>query len=79
MYWNGAAKNEHLTAVFNFSDRSQTYELKLPGCQKIKELLNSDLEAYGGSLKRAALPGKLQPADIRLNCLLFSAVYYIAE
>ena len=47
-----SSKKEHLTAVFNFSDRSQTYELKLPGCQKIKELLNSDLEAYGGSLKR---------------------------
>lgn len=29
MYWNGQQK-EHLTAVFNFSDRSQTYELKLP-------------------------------------------------
>ena len=74
-----SSKKEHLTAVFNFSDRSQTYELKLPGCQKIKELLNSDLEAYGGSLKRRRPARKITAGRYQAELPAFSAVYYIAE
>ena len=74
-----SSKKEHLTAVFNFSDRSQTYELKLPGCQKIKELLNSDLEAYGGSLKRRRPARKITDGRYQAELPAFSAMYYIAE
>ena len=72
-----SSKKEHLTAVFNFSDRSQTYELKLPGCQKIKELLNSDLEAYGGSLKRRRPARKITDGRYQAELPAFSAMYYI--
>ena len=74
-----SSKKEHLTAVFNFSDRSQTYELNLPGCQKIKELLNSDLEAYGGSLKRRRPARKITDGRYQAELPAFSAMYYIAE
>ena len=72
-----SSKKEHLTAVFNFSDRSQTYELKLPGCQKIKELLNSDLEAYGGSLKRRRPARKITRRQIsgRASCVFRNVLY----
>ncbi len=33
----------------NFSDHEQMYELKLPGVTSLKELLNSNLEIYGGN------------------------------
>lgn len=73
------SKKERIAAVFNFSHQKQTYELTLPGCQKLKELLSSDLEIYGGSQKRR------HPARWSVNgsCTLelppFSGSYYIVE
>ena len=71
------SKKERIVSVFNFSDQEQMYELSLPDVSKIKELLNSDLAIYGGSLKRKSGVRALKNGRIVLTLPAYSAVYYI--
>lgn len=73
------SRKEQLIAAFNFSSQSQIYELKLPGYHSIKEILNSDLEIYGGSLKRRRPARKLTNNEYTIKLPAFSAVYYTIE
>lgn len=55
------------------------YELKLPGVTSLKELLNSNLEIYGGTQKRKSTVKTLENDRILLTLPPFSAVYYTPE
>ena len=70
-------KKESIISLFNFSDQEQEYELNLPGVDKIRELLNSNLVVYGGTQKRKAGVKTLKNGKITLELPAFSAVYYI--
>ena len=69
-------KTERIIAAFNFSDRDLTYELRLPRCQKITELLRSDMEIYGGNRKRRRPARKITDGRYPAELPAFSAVYY---
>ena len=69
-------KTERIIAAFNFSDRDLSYELKLPRCQKITELLRSDMEIYGGNRKRRRPARKITDGRYPAELPAFSAVYY---
>lgn len=71
-----AGKKEKIIAAFNFSDRDLSYELKLPGCQRITELLRSDMEIYGGNRKRRRPARKITDGMYQAELPAFSAVYY---
>ena len=72
-------KKEKIISLFNFSDHEQMYELKLPGVTSLKELLNSNLEIYGGTQKRKSTVKTLENDRILLTLPPFSAVYYAPE
>ena len=55
------------------------YELKLPGVTSLKELLNSNLEIYGGTQKHVNTAITLKNDRIILTLPPFSAVYYTPE
>ncbi|MDO4976002.1 MAG: 1,4-alpha-glucan branching protein GlgB [Eubacteriales bacterium] len=44
-------KKESLAAIFNFSDKNQTYSLKLPASKKITLLCHSEWAHFGGRIK----------------------------
>ena len=69
-------KTERIIAAFNFSDRDLSYELRLPRCQKITELLRSDMEIYGGNRKRRRPARKITDGRYPAELPAFSAVYY---
>ena len=69
-------KTERIIAAFNFSDRDLSYELRLPRCQKITELLRSDMEIYGGNRKRRRPARKITDGMYQAELPAFSAVYY---
>ena len=69
-------KTERIIAAFNFSDRDLSYELRLPECQKITELLRSDMEIYGGNRKRRRPARKITDGMYQAELPAFSAVYY---
>ena len=73
------SKKEKIISLFNFSDHEQMYELKLPGVTSLKELLNSNLEIYGGTQKRKSTSKTLENNRILLTLPPFSAVYYTPE
>ena len=73
------SKKEKIISLFNFSDHEQMYELKLPGVTSLKELLNSNLEIYGGTQKRKSTVKTLENDRILLTLPPFSAVYYTPE
>ena len=70
------SKTEKILAAFNFSDRDLTYELRLPECQKITEILRSDMEIYGGNRKRRHPARKITNGVYPAELPAFSAVYY---
>nr|WP_297883505.1 1,4-alpha-glucan branching protein GlgB [uncultured Blautia sp.] len=74
-----SSMEETILAAFNFSDKDLDYELHLPGCPKIRELLSSDMEIYGGSQKRRHPAKKLTEASTKISLPAFSAVYYTIE
>ena len=55
------------------------YELKLPGDTSLKELLNSNLEIYGGIQKNLNTDITLKHDKIILTLPPFSAEYYTPE
>ena len=55
------------------------YELKLPEVTSLKELLNSNLEIYGGTQKNLNTAITLKNDRIILTLPPFSAVYYTPE
>lgn len=69
-------KTERIIAAFNFSDKDLSYELRLPRCQKITELLRSDMEIYGGNRKRRRPARKITDGRYPAELPAFSAVYY---
>ena len=73
------SKKEKIISLFNFSDHEQMYELKLPGVTSLKELLNSNLEIYGGTQKNLNTAITLKNDRIILTLPPFSAVYYTPE
>ena len=73
------SKKEKIISLFNFSDHEQMYELKLPGVTSLKELLNSNLEIYGGIQKNLNTAITLKNDRIILTLPPFSAVYYTPE
>mgnify|MGYP004714749251 CR=1 FL=1 len=73
------SKKEKIIFLFNFSDHEQMYELKLPGVTSLKELLNSNLEIYGGTQKNLNTAITLKNDRIILTLPPFSAVYYTPE
>lgn len=70
---------ETILAAFNFSDKDLDYELHLPGCKKIQELLSSNMEIYGGSQKRRHPAKKLTESYVNITLPAFSAVYYTVQ
>ena len=73
------SKKEKIISLFNFSDHEQMYELKLPEVTSLKELLNSNLEIYGGTQKNLNTAITLKNDRIILTLPPFSAVYYTPE
>ncbi len=47
------SKKQRIVAVFNFSDRKQKYRLAVDNCDRLKLLLSSDQDMYGGEAKYA--------------------------
>lgn len=45
------SEKHRILALFNFSDRKQKYTLKLENCSKLKLILASDNEIYGGCVQ----------------------------
>ncbi|MDO4325556.1 MAG: 1,4-alpha-glucan branching protein GlgB [bacterium] len=52
--------NQRILAVFNFSDTRKPYEVTLSGTQKLKFLLATDMDIYGGDreYKKKTISGK---------------------
>lgn len=70
-------KRQKVLAVFNFSDKVQEYELILPKCEKLKLLLASDEEKYGGSKVYKRRTFSLNNGKITLELELFSGMYFL--
>lgn len=72
--------SEHVIAVFNFSDQSRDYTLSLPANRKLKELLNSDLDIYGGKQIKKALSvlTSKKGEGLTLSLSPYSGIYYLA-
>lgn len=73
------ADNQKVLAIFNFSDKEQTYEYKANKKQHYKLIIASDMECYGGSEKYEKYELNFQKKNIQFKLSAFSGRYYLVE
>lgn len=70
---------ERMVAVFNFSAREQTYQMKLKETKSLELLLDSNWQKYGGTEGVQAAAISMESGSATLNLKPYSAVYYLAK
>ena len=70
-------RRERIAAVFNFSDREwKEYTLSVPGGRKLRPLLSSQWEVYGGIRKRDSDELTGQDGEFVLSLPPYSGSYF---
>ncbi|MCH5342676.1 MAG: 1,4-alpha-glucan branching protein GlgB [Acetatifactor sp.] len=73
------ADNQRILALFNLSDKKQTYEYRTNSKQQFTLLIASDMECYGGQEKYEKEDLTLKGNNIKFQLSPFSGRYYLME
>lgn len=73
-----SSAKERIAAVFNFSDKEQSYSLSVPDASRLQVLIASDMDIYGGTnpyQKKFFIPSK--DGSFSLSLTPYSGIYFL--
>lgn len=73
------SEKEHIVAIFNFSVQERNYSFKLQNGMKLKTLLSSEWDIYGGGKSKSSAGPKPRDGIFKLKLKPYSAVYYLVK